>query len=64
MSMFGQQNYLTLEDEPCDFLKIFWTFSPFEPHFLINIFLIRKNVYHVFSFDLNVVFFIQTLGYD
>ena len=38
---FGQQK-LTLEIKPCDFLKIFLSFWLFEPHFLINFFLIRK----------------------
>ena len=32
-----------LELEPCDFLRIFLGFWPFEPHFLINFFLIQKS---------------------
>ena len=35
----------TLELEPRDLLDVFLTFWPFEPHFLLNFFLIRKNVY-------------------
>ena len=37
-----------LELEPCDFLSIFLRFLPFEPHFLINFFLIKRNVYSNF----------------
>ena len=32
-----------LEIEPCDFLNIFVRFWPFEPHFLINVFHIKKT---------------------
>ena len=33
-----------MELEPCDFLNIFLKFWPFEPHFLINFFLVKKRV--------------------
>ena len=33
----------TVELEPCDFLNIFLKFWLFEPHFLINFFLIKKT---------------------
>ena len=49
ISIFGQQKHLTLEIEPCDFLMIFLRFWPFEPHFLINVFLIKYMKFHFLS---------------
>ena len=42
--MFGEQKLLTLEIDPCDFLKLFLKIWQFDPHFLINYFLIKKPV--------------------
>ena len=42
ISIFSQQKHLILEIEICDFLKIFLRFWSFEPHFLMNFFLIKK----------------------
>ena len=39
VSIFGQQNQLTLEFEPCDFLSIFVRFPSFQPNFVISVFL-------------------------
>ena len=39
ISIFDQQKHLLLEAEPCDVLKIFLRFWPFEPHFLVTLFL-------------------------
>ena len=41
--MFGQWKHLILEIELSDFLTIFLRFWPFEPHFLINFFLLKKT---------------------
>ena len=47
ISIFGQEKHYIVEIEPGDFLTIFLRFWLFEPHFLINFFLI-KNVYTQF----------------
>ena len=38
------KKHLILEIEPRDFLQIFLRFLPFEPHFLIKVFLIKKRL--------------------
>ena len=55
--IFNQQKHLILEIEPCDFVR-FW---PFEPHFLINFFLIKKRlasdiIYSFFNLFCNIFF--------
>ena len=60
--MFGQHIHLIveIEIEPCDFLKI-W---PFEPHFHIKIFLIRKQTcIRVIKFDLKGIQIGKTLSF-
>ena len=43
ISIFGHQKHIALENEPCDFRKIFLRFWPFESYFLINFSLINKT---------------------
>ena len=40
ISIFGLQKHLLLHIEPCEFLEIFSSFSPFGHSFLPNVFLI------------------------
>ena len=43
LSIFGEQNHLTLEIEPCDFLIIFFISTTF----CYKLFLIKRGVYHL-----------------
>ena len=42
ISISGKQKHIILETEPCDFLKICLKFRPFESHFLVSSFFIKK----------------------
>ena len=50
---------LILEIEFCYFLKIFLRFWPFEPHFIMNFFII-KNVYVIIAFQ-NLIIVIEEI---
>ena len=54
--IFSQQKHLTLEIEPCDFLKIFSRFCLYEPHFLAS-FSYKKTCssMHVIAVNWNAV---------
>ena len=51
--------YLILEIEPRDFLTIFLRFWRFEPHCLINFFLIKKNVHLINILELPFIYQFQ-----